>query len=224
MIKIKDKEFKIVIEHKRIKNIYLHFVYPDTIRVTCDFNVKEDFIMKLIESKKEWIYKASQRKAERIANTKLRIDDDIFYRGRKYHLECHEGNNGFRLDGDNLIIYSRKTGIENAIRVFYECAKNELLKDIIECQDKYLKILKDYGYQKQPVYKFRVMKSKWGVCYTRTNTVTINPMLIHFDKRYLEGVLWHELLHFIIPNHSKRFHEVLEYHMKDYKELMKGLK
>ena len=62
MIKIKDKEFKIVIEHKRIKNIYLHFVYPDTIRVTCDFNVKEDFIMKLIESKKEWIYKASQRK------------------------------------------------------------------------------------------------------------------------------------------------------------------
>ena len=40
MIKIKDKEFKIVIEHKRIKNIYLHFVYPDTIRVTCDFNVK----------------------------------------------------------------------------------------------------------------------------------------------------------------------------------------
>ena len=103
-------------------------------------------------------------------------------------------------------------------------SEGKLLKDIIECQDKYLKILKDYGYQNQPVYKFRVMKSKWGVCYTRKNTVTINPMLIHFDKRYLEGVLWHELLHFIIPNHSKRFHEVLEYHMKDYKELMKGLK
>ena len=52
---------------------------------------------------------------------------------------------------------------------------------------------------------------------------TINERLIHFDECCLEAILWHELLHFIIPNHSKRFYEILTYYMSDYKVLVKSI-
>ena len=90
-------------------------------------------------------------------------------------------------------------------------------------EDKYLAIIEDYGYDLLPEYKFRTLKSMWGVCYPKKNLICFNDKLIHFEPKYTEAILFHELLHFVIPNHSKRFHDVLNYHMPDYKERLKKI-
>ena len=62
-----------------------------------------------------------------------------------------------------------------------------------------------------------------GARYDR-NIINLSVRLIHFDKRHIEAVLWHELLHFIIPNHSKRFHEILALYLPDYEKIIKEIR
>ena len=72
--------------------------------------------------------------------------------------------------------------------------------------------------------KCRIMKSKWGVCYTKKNSITISSYLIHYPLYCLEYIMVHEMTHFIVPNHSKRFYEVVVNNMPDYKRAVKRLK
>ena len=75
-----------------------------------------------------------------------------------------------------------------------------------------------------PELKCRIMTSKWGVCYTRKNKITVSSYLIHYPLQCLEYIMVHEMTHFIVPNHSKRFYEVVANHMPDYKSASNRLK
>jgi len=72
--------------------------------------------------------------------------------------------------------------------------------------------------------KARIMSSKWGVCYTRKNQITVSSYLINYPLKALEYIVIHELVHFIIPNHSKRFYEIIANNMPDYKIANDALK
>lgn len=222
MIQIKDHYFDLVIERKNIKNMYLR-LNLNTILITCPKRMSEEMITRFIKSKEDWIIEHVHKIETREESSLLKIDDTIFFKGKAYRFSYFEGANKLKITDDSIIVYTRHNTIEEALNLFYKEANKILLADIRRLEIKYLKVLKDYGYNLEPTYKFRIMKSKWGVCYTTRNTVVINSKLIHYPDKCLEMVLWHELLHFIIPNHSKRFHELMEYHMHDYKTVQKLL-
>ena len=219
-IMINDKLYEIVIEKKRIKNIYLR-VKDDKILVTCPYYVAKWQVMKFIETKKSWISKVN---VKRNTNSKLQVGDTIFYRGKECKLVLLIGPKSIRIDEDAIYIRTKDGSLEKSLMVFYEYGKKILLQDIYELQDKYLRILEEYGYNLEPEYSVKYLKSMWGVCYNRKNKINISARLIHFDKESLEAILWHELLHFVIPNHSKRYHEVIELYMPRYNEIVKNLK
>lgn len=222
MISIGDKLYKVEIERKRIRNIYLR-VDNDTLRITCPKWVSNEEINKFIYSKAKWIIKSSLSKEYKNNTSKLVINDSIYYLGKKYPLTILQGKGRVIINEDNIIVYSKDGSLEEAIKVFYKNSKKKLLELIELKQHKYLNIIREYGYYDIPEYKFRVLKSAWGINYTKKNLIMINERLIHFNSECLEAILWHELLHFIIPNHSKRFHEVIEYHMPRYKEIIKSI-
>lgn len=221
-IQIGDKVFDIIIERKRIRNIYLR-VKGDKLYVTCPFFITNFEILNFINSKRDWISKVNIKKN---INSKLQIGNTIFYRGKEYKLVLLSGNKAVKVDEDNNTIYIRckDANIDKAISAFYEFGKKVLLEDVYKVQDKYLRIIEQYGYNLIPEYHIKYLKSMWGVCYNRKNTVNLSVRLIHFDKETLEAILWHELLHFVIPNHSKRFHDVIDLYMPRYKEIIKKLK
>ena len=219
MLEIDDKRFEIVIERKRIHNIYLR-VEDNTVKVTAPYHVSDIEIYKFVDSKRKWIYKCSSLKDR---ESKLLVNDSIFYKGRKYNLFITSGNKSIKFDEDSIYIRCRSGSIEDALKVFYEYGKKVILNYVSENQDKYLKVLEDYGYYQKPIYNVKYLKSMWGCCYDRKNTINLSVRLIHFDPLYWEAILWHELLHFIIPNHSKRFHQVLESKMPRYKEIISKL-
>ena len=72
--------------------------------------------------------------------------------------------------------------------------------------------------------KFRKMKTRWGVCYTKKNSISISSYLIHYPFECLEYIIVHELTHFIVPNHSKRFYNIVSSNMPDYKKAVEKLK
>ena len=68
------------------------------------------------------------------------------------------------------------------------------------------------------------MKTRWGVCNTRTKRVTLNLELIKKDIKYLDYVVAHELSHLVYPNHSKDFWALVELVIPNYKELRKEMR
>ena len=66
--------------------------------------------------------------------------------------------------------------------------------------------------------KIRNMTSKWGSCMPHTGEITMNLSLIHYPLECIDYVLLHEYVHLIVPNHSKRFYQLIEYHMPNYKK------
>ena len=68
------------------------------------------------------------------------------------------------------------------------------------------------------------MKSRWGVCNTKTHRVTLNLELIRKDIVCLDYVIVHELSHLIHANHSKEFWMLVEENCHDYKKIRKMMK
>ena len=218
MIKVNDKYFELVVIRKNIKNIYLR-IKGDTLEVTCPKWLSKKEILNFIESKANWI----ANREDKHKDSKLIVDDYIYYLGKKYRLYILQGRSRVVVTDDTILIYANNPDIDNALKVFYKEGKKVLFNLIVQKQDKYLNVINDYGYYLKPEYKFRIMKSAWGINYPKKNLITINEKLIHFDDKCLEAVLWHEILHFVIPNHSKRFHEVLNLHMPNYETLIKSI-
>ena len=71
-----------------------------------------------------------------------------------------------------------------------------------------------------PDVKIRDMKSRWGSCTPAKNSITLNRKLIHYPFEFIEYVVLHEFVHFIQPNHSKAFYNIIENYMPDYKTRM----
>jgi len=50
----------------------------------------------------------------------------------------------------------------------------------------------------------RNQRSRWGACSTR-GSITLNWRLVQVPERVRDYVVWHELAHLSVPNHSRRF-------------------
>lgn len=63
---------------------------------------------------------------------------------------------------------------------------------------------------KYPQIKFRKMVSQWGNCYPQKGILTFNTNLMYAPTVCIEYVVYHELTHFLVANHSAKFYEELE--------------
>ena len=75
-----------------------------------------------------------------------------------------------------------------------------------------------------PKLKIRKMKTRWGVCNRKDNSITINSELIKYDLDKLDYVIIHELSHFVHFNHSKDFWLEVSKYCPNYKQIKKELK
>lgn len=216
MVEIKGITFEVNIEKKRIRNIYLR-VEGNVIHATCPYYTAQYEVYKFIDSKRNWLYKVYQYNQNKISHSLIYRGGESFYiYGQEYKLIRSVGRKSIKVI-DNTIYFTYKDDSEDGIKALYKYFDARLLVKAQEYLLKYRNILLDYGYMQMPIIKARIMSSKCGVCYTRKNQIIISSYLINYPELALEYIIIHELVHFIIPNHSKRFYEIIGNNMPDYK-------
>lgn len=206
--KIENKEYEVIILRKNNKNTYLRVKEDLKIYITTNHFQTKSSIKKLLDNNKEQIKKMIESQTK-----KIKKNDYFNYLGNSYEVFIDDVE-GIKFLEDAIFVSSEK---------YLEKWLKEQIKTIFK---KHL----DYNYQifeekiPYPKLKIRNMKTRWGVCNIRDNSVTLNSKLIEYDLEKLDYVIIHELSHFIHFNHSKQFWNLVSKYQPNYKQIRKEMK
>lgn len=95
----------------------------------------------------------------------------------------------------------------------YQKSEKELTRIVENLVEKYLKILKI----KPSKVRFRYMKTRWGSC-GKKGSINLNLMLRHLPFSLIRYVVFHEMVHLQVHNHSKNFWLYVQRGFKEYRQ------
>ncbi len=202
---------------KQVKNINMRISSKGEVVVSANPFVPMDKIDDFVSSKVSWIVKHQKSMQER--SQKSMIDDKhIILFGNSLKIRKTTGKyNHVSYDKDTLYVQCREQADpEKVIRQFLDKLCRDVFLDIATLT---FRSLSDYHLE-FPDVKIRDMKSRWGSCTPAKNSITLNRKLIHYPFEFIEYVVLHEFVHFIQPNHSNAFYNIIENYMPDYKTRM----
>ena len=205
-ITIENTNYPLEIIRKNNKNTYIR-IKDGTIVVTTSYFVTKKSILELINDNQSSILKMlnkSSKKQEKNLN--------FYYFGTKYDIIY--GFNTFEMTDSKIYVKDEKK-------------LNKYLKDqITNIFAEHLEYWFSHFEESipKPNLKIRNMTSRWGVCNTKNHNVTLNYQLFKYDIECLDYVIVHELSHFIHPNHSRAFWNLVNKYYPNYKECRKKLK
>ena len=204
-----NKKYDIVIEKKRTtKNTYLRVKDDMKIHITTNILTSNRFIEKFINDNYESVIRMIDRQdKKKEANTGFR------YLGKKYDIVYTDTKK--IILGENKVFLNKDIDIDK----WYKKKAKEIFKEELD------RLYDEYCYEiPYPNLRIRKMTSRWGVCNTKSKTITLNLELIKRDLKYLDYVIVHELSHFIEANHSSKFWQLVEDNYKDYKKVRREMK
>lgn len=202
---ISFNEYNVIIQRKRIKNIYIRVDSKLNIVVSAPFRTTNKEMQDLMEQEKDSILKMIQR-------INKREEYGSYFLGKKIDIVILNTVKHPILDGDILFLPRHDYPY---LKYFSTTLFMERLKDIYPMFEENIPF---------PTLKVRHMKSKWGVCNKRNTSITLNTELMKRDMKYIDYVIVHELSHFVHMNHSEAFWKVVSKYMPDYKKIRKELR
>lgn len=203
-----NKIYNIIIEKKKIKNMYIRVKEDLNIYVSCNRFVSNRQIKKMIDDNYHSICKMIDRQ-----NKLLEKNNYFYYLGEKYDI--------IYIDTDYIILEDNKIYAKNEKELnkwYKNQIKNIFSERIQTCIDKFKENIPKVN------LKIRTMKTRWGVCNRGNNNVTLNTNLIKYRTDVIDYVIFHELSHFIHPNHSRNFWNLVSIYVPNYKQLRNELK
>lgn len=204
-----NEKYEIIIEKKKIKNMYLKVREDLKIYISCNRFVTTKQIEKMINDN----YTSICKMVDRQIKNQIKASE-FYYLGKKYDVVFSDIFKTVDIN-DNKIYVKDKNTLEKWLTKQTEVIfKQELEK----CIDNFLEKLPKVN------LKIRNMKTRWGVCNRGNNNVTLNSNLIRFEIDVIDYVIYHELSHFIYPNHSSLFWNHVKKYVPNYKILRNRLK
>ena len=206
--KLNNIEYDVIITKKNNKNTYVRVKEDLKIYVTTSYFVTNKSIEKILNDNKEYLIKMLNKR-----QTKNENKQEFYFLGDV----C-----------DIIFMPTKKVEIIDK-RIYTNDSKmldKYILSEALVIFKKELDILYNDFEEKipYPILKIRKMKTRWGVCNRKTNTVTLNLELIKYDTSKLKYVIVHELSHFVHFNHSKSFWTLVSKYTPNYKKIRKELK
>lgn len=205
---IDGKKYNVEVIKKNNKNTYLRVKDDLTILITTNFFTSKHSIIKLLCDHENDLRRMIDRKCK-----EREKEENFYYLGKKYDIILVNTIKKVTIDEPYVYVKSQET-LERWLKKETKRIFSERL---------------DYWYQQfeenipYPKLKIRKMKTRWGVCNKRDNSVTLNSRLMKYDARTIDYVIVHELSHFIHFDHSRNFWRTVGKYYPDYKRVSKML-
>ena len=208
---IHSKRKKLSITVERDKSVIVHA--PE--------GTSQERIRDVIKSRKQWIYEKMhhpQKYQGRIhpPGKELVSGESILYLGRNYRIELVDE------EGDIIFLNSKflvpKTLKINKYKVFKNWYINKAEEKILPRVPHYAESLGVIFNQ----VKISDSKYRWGSCTPKDN-VNLNWRLIKAPMFVIDYVIVHELTHFLEPNHTPEFWNIVRSQIPNHEKAKKWL-
>jgi len=220
-IRLDNKTIYYQVFYKNIKHMYLRVLDSETIKISCNKSVSASKISDFIIKNQIKILKKMSLFEHKIP---LYNNHVMLIFGEKLNIAC-----------DFKCKRNTNTITNNTIKLFFKSEdfdskyvesiyKDKILNTISELIEVNRERIEKYIDIENIKYKTQLMKSRFGSCIPSKRIIKLNSLLGRFDKRYLEAVLIHEIIHLNIKNHQKEFYQIVKLLCPNYSELMKELK
>ncbi len=208
-VEIDNQKYPVIIERKKTnRNTYLRVKEDFRIYITTNYFTKDKELVEMIKKSIPSIEKMMLKQQVRLENQK-----GFYYLGKKYDI-IYTNQIGVFLQEEKVLM-SHNYPVDKWYR---KQAENVFLAHLNEQYELFSEKIP------YPKLKIRTMKSRWGVCKPSSKTITLNLELIKRHPKYLDYVIVHELAHFIHPNHSQDFWNLVKENCQDYQILRREMK
>lgn len=196
--------YNVIVKRKNNKNTYIRVDENKNIVVTTNYFVTNNKIKQILDNNINFLKK----------NLSKEKKDGFYLMGKKYDIIVDEKIKDVEILDDVIKVNNLKK-----LNSWYKMKILSIFKDHLDFY--YNKFDENIPY---PILKIRTMKTRWGVCNRKVNSVTLNLNLVKYDSSCLDYVIIHELSHFVHFNHSKSFWNTVSKYCPNYKEIEKRLK
>ncbi|MCL2460630.1 MAG: M48 family metallopeptidase [Euryarchaeota archaeon] len=183
-----------------------------------------------IVSNQDWIRRVDEKYQKRVENSAEPLSeafpgrDYILYLGTRYpfHIQSHITSHQawVALEQNHFFVIRTSNADSKELRIalstWYRNKAEEVLPPLVE---KYAAIMN----LSVPDLTYNCVKSRWAVCYPSRNQIRFNILILKTPPDCIEYLVVHELSHFYVSDHSKKFWMVVSSYMPDYKIRRKKL-
>ena len=148
--------------------------------------------------------------------------DVIHFMGNSYHPKFFTGNkNSVMIYGDEIHITTKQLNLESQKKALYDFYQKEVENELVKIMGE---AMNDFSEIKFPTISVRYMKTMFGNYHKQKHHIKISSLLAKYDFEFIKHVLYHELCHVSVFNHSKEFFNLFEKKYKDALIVRKSLK
>lgn len=206
---IDNQIYEVVITKKNNKNTYIRVKNDLKIYVTTNYLTSKYYVKKLLSENENSI-----KRMLTIQQKKNEKQGKFYYLGKEYDIIIMPTIDNLTFIDDKIRVKSN-----DQLKRWYKKQMNKIFKEHL-----------DYNYHlfeekiPYPILKIRTMKTRWGVCNKRDNSVTLNANLLRETVDKLDYVIIHELSHFVHFDHSKEFWNLVGKYCPQYKKIRQEMK
>ncbi|WP_423363147.1 M48 family metallopeptidase [Mycoplasma sp. P36-A1] len=224
MDSFKHRNYYVVIDKKsKNKNTYIRMKTDGSLLITTPYHTNKEQLLPFIDQYIDRI--ENKYDLEKMKKSGYQNNDIINYLDNQYTIQVKKtnGNQIAFIEKEYLYIMVKDINDKEVINKLVDKFMVESAKKILE--KRFFEIVQSFQHiDFLPKLKVRKMISKYGTCYYKRNEVVLSSMLLHYDQECIDYVIVHELAHFIIPNHSKKFYNLVSIYLPNYKNAENKLK
>ena len=228
-IVLKDREVSIEFERKRIKNINVRVRRDGTLYCSLPYYASVKEAEAFIISKQDYLLSSidnvmNEEKTKSLSRQFVNGEEFTVF-GKPYVLKVEEGTPNLCCANEGIILLQVKDPSSYRTKYMtYEKWRRRCIKSVIvnQCSQIY-PLFERRGVAMPKKITLGEYKSFWGECFAKRGELKFSYRLFEKDMELIRYVVVHEFAHFIEPNHSKRFWDIVAQIVPDYKELRKRL-
>ena len=222
---ILNSSLRIEVERKKIKHTHLSVFPPDArVHVSAPIDLSDADLRSFIVSKVPWIRRQIEivLSQPRQSRREYESGENVYLFGRRYRLVVRKSDTAFdmRTEGRTIVMEGRgletRDSREAQMIAWYREELKRILTRIVAKSAEEAK-------EKDVTFEVRRMRNRWGSCNARRRRIAFNLALARVPVRCIEYVVFHELAHLAVPNHSVLFERRLRQLMPRWRDARKEL-